>query len=496
MKVHLMFENKDLTINDSPLIQETLKDEVTKTTLEDLEINKIILSMSEDDSLINKVCTFVLSNPLNNIEEIKYRQNILQDVLNNKDVVKALYKLCFDTSEEVRYSRYSLSSEWLSSIFSASVGLITIYMKRFSEFRKIASKNIKKFSSKGFTSLLNTIIDDFSDSYISQVQKFLLHMNEGEGTLVSCKFGSFLQGTSYTYRKDKNEKLNPLMRFAPSYTLPERDNISAEDLSYRRDKAINETTNILAKVAENFEKFFEYLKLELAFYVGCINLYDKLSSSNLSFTFPKLEENFSEVEFTDLYDISLALFLKNGIVTNDLKASSDKKLFIITGANQGGKTTYLRSLGQSIIMAQCGMMVAGNSYKSSIKNNIYTHFKKEEDNNMNSGKLDEEMNRMDKIVSLIKEGDLLLSNESFSSTNEREGSEIFNSITKALVLHNISLACVTHMYEYASSFKDTNYTLFLKAEHTKEEGVTYKIKEGDVEKTAFGKEIYNSIFKE
>lgn len=492
MKVHLMFTDKDFDFNNN--ISET-----SSLLMEDLELENIINFMSNGDELIKSICISALSSPLNDISQIKYRQSVQQDVINNKDLINRLYNICKETGEEVRLSRYSLSSEWLSSIFSSAVGLISIYIKRFKELRIIADKNIKKFNSKGFTDLFSMIQNNFSDSYISQVLTFLTNTNERDGTLISAKFGSFLQGTSYIYRKEKNEKLNPKIRFAPSYTLPERDNISAEDLSYRRDKAINETANVLAKTAEHFDHFFNTLKNELAFYIGCLNLYDKLKSIKMPLCIPELKEqvknNSYKRNWKCLYDISLALLKKDKITGNDNNLENTQ-LHIITGANQGGKTVFLKSIGQAQLMAQSGMLVGAESFSVPVKNNIYTHFKKEEDSNMNSGKLDEEMSRMDKIVSKIKPNDMILSNESFSSTNEREGSEIFIQITKALLENNVEIFSVTHMNEYATSFLDNSYVDFLTAERTEGGELTFKIKPGKPASTAFGEEIYKSVFKD
>ena len=519
MKVHLMYNDRDLD----------LEQEISATyslLMADLDFDNVINTMSNGDDLIKSACKTVLSNPLKEISQIKYRQQIQQDVINNKELIKDLYKICKETGEEVRYSRYTLTSEWLSSIFSGAVGLITIYIKRFGEIRKIADKNIKKFNSQGFLQLLKMVQENFPDSYISQVQRTLADMNEGEGTLISAKFGSFLQGTSYTYRKNKNEKLNPKMKFAPSYTLPEMDSVSAEDLCYRCDKAKNETADILAKTAENFQNFFNTLKNELAFYVGCINLYEKINSINMPLCQPDFTGTAQNKDTTTskdkdtvsaaahnkdtapdtatatdshtrkwqgLYDLSLAL-LKNEKVTGNDNIIKEKKLCIITGANQGGKTTFLKSIGQAQLMAQCGMLVAAENFTAPVKNNIYTHFKKEEDTNMNSGKLDEEMSRMDKIVTAIKPGDMILSNESFSSTNEREGSQIFTQITNALMEENVEIFAVTHMCEYANSFTGNKNVEYLKAEHTEAGTLTYKMKPAMPSTTAFGEEIYRKVF--
>ncbi|MCX7715527.1 MAG: hypothetical protein N2171_07345 [Clostridia bacterium] len=141
-----------------------------------------------------------------------------------------------------------------------------------------------------------------------------------------------------------------------------RDDSGSTDFSKRRDRAINEVTNALAQAAEHIEKFFTMLQNELAFYVGCLNLSDTLRTLDMPICIPSLipqeEKNRS---WNTLYDISLALTKNEAVVGNDFSAEN-KELYIITGANQGGKTTFLRSLGQVQIMAQCGMFVGAGEF--------------------------------------------------------------------------------------------------------------------------------------
>jgi DNA mismatch repair ATPase MutS len=101
-----------------------------------------------------------------------------------------------------------------------------------------------------------------------------------------------------------------------------------------------------------------------------------------------------------------------------------KPLVVITGANRGGKSTFLRSVGLVHIMMQCGMFVPAQTFRSGVCSGIFTHFRREEDATMQSGKLEVELNRMRTIVEAIMPGGVILLNEFFASTNEREGSEI------------------------------------------------------------------------
>ena len=110
-------------------------------------------------------------------------------------------------------------------------------------------------------------------------------------------------------------------------------------------------------------------------------------------------------------------------MTNALDAK-DCRLLVITGANQGGKSTCLRSLGIAQIMMQCGMFVPAAQFEGALYRNNFTHFTRREDQSMNSGRLDEELRRMDAIVRQVTKDSLVLLNESFATTTEKEGSVI------------------------------------------------------------------------
>ena len=153
-----------------------------------------------------------------------------------------------------------------------------------------------------------------------------------------------------------------------------------------------------------------------------------------------------------LYDPALSLRLEGRAVGNDVEADG-QRLVMITGANQGGKSTFLRSVGVAQLMMQCGMFVAAESFTASISAERLTHFKREEDSTMEKGKLEEELSRMRDIAGEISPGCLLLGNESFASTNEQEGSEIARQIIRALLDSGIRVFFVTHLFGLADSFR-------------------------------------------
>ena len=199
--------------------------------------------------------------------------------------------------------------------------------------------------------------------------------------------------------------------------------------------------------------------------------------------------------FEELYDVCLALSMKQKIVGNGVNADH-KDLVIITGANQGGKSTFLRSIGLAQVMMQCGMFVPAESFCANICQGLFTHFKRKEDATMESGKLDEELSRMSDIVNNIRSTSMVLFNESFAATNEREGSEIARQIVSALLEKRIKVFFVTHLYEFAHGFYDKRMekAAFLRAERQADGVRTFKLIEGEPLQTSYGEDLYNRIF--
>lgn len=91
------------------------------------------------------------------------------------------------------------------------------------------------------------------------------------------------------------------------------------------------------------------------------------------------------------------LFLNNDSPTGRLSINN-RKLCIITGSNQGGKTTFLRSIGLAQLMAQSGLFVAAESFQCCLHTGIFTHFPNEEDQELRYGLLEEELCKLNHIT--------------------------------------------------------------------------------------------------
>ena len=276
-------------------------------------------------------------------------------------------------------------------------------------------------------------------------------------------------------------------------TVPDRDQAGMSAVSDLRDRGINLVANALAQATDHILAFFRALQTELAFYLGCINLQRRLLPSRTCL--PDLDVTTPMVRAKGLYDISLRLTTTATVVPNDVDARG-KHTIVITGANQGGKSTLLRSIGQAYVMAQAGMFAAAEQLTIDLPTAVFTHFKREEDTTMSSGKFDEELHRMSQIADRAHPGALVLFNESFASTNEREGSEIARQILGALRDAGIGTVVVTHFYDLAVSLFDRHdpSMLFLRAERADDGSRNFQVTPGVPLPTSFGDDLYREVF--
>jgi DNA mismatch repair ATPase MutS len=515
MKVLLMHRNKDFELRrPAPENRYARRQDVDRDTLlravlwnapalmQDLELNTLLHAMADADEFVFEVAQQALLSGLrNDLDTILYRQAILRDCLKNPVVVRSLYDLMAAVAEETMRQWWRLSGSYPSSMLYGSVDLMETFLGVLRKLRSIAEENESNFESEGFRSFLATLKKELSDQYLTTIKSHLKELKFRKGALLSAELGNSNEGTHYMLRKAHVKEqtwLDRLLAKGPvsySFRLDPRDEAGARILSDMRNRGISRVALALTQSSDHVLSFFKTLRTELAFYVGCLNLHSQLVSHGMPIAFPTPTPAGRPCHaFSGLCDVSLCLTVNRGVVGNALH-TEHKRLVVITGANQGGKTTFLRSIGLAQLMMQCGLFVGADDFKAEICSALFTHYKREEDTTMKSGKFDEELARMSEIADHIVPNSMLLFNESFAATNEREGSEIAAQIVRALLEKGMKVFYVTHLYEFALGFfNDKDKGVFLRAEREPDGRRTFKLAEGEPLQTSYGQDLYNELF--
>jgi DNA mismatch repair ATPase MutS len=468
---------------------------------QDLGLGILFNAMAAGDKFLFEVAVLALLSSLTDVDTIAYRQRILADCLRNEAIVRDIYRIAKEAIDQERKGYWSYFGRHPSGIVHRAVDVLQMFVAVLKQLRGVADEHAAKFASDGFARFFDMLKAELSDEYFAEVNRHLRHLQFRGGVLISAELGKGNKGKNYVLRKPHRSKpwLARLLEKAPpsySFQLHPRDEHGARALSALSDRGLNLVGNALARSTDHILSFFQMLRTELAFYIGCLNLHAQLRELDEPTCLPvPAGAGERKLSFARLYDVCLALSAGKKVVGNDLNADR-KSLCIVTGANTGGKSTFLRSVGLAQLMLQAGMFVGAGAFSAEIGAGLFTHYRREEDATMESGKWDEELSRMSEIVDNIGANSIVLFNESFASTNEREGSEIAGQIVRALLDRQVKVFFVTHLYQFASGFfeKRSKDTVFLRAERRPDGTRPFKLVEAAPLQTSYGEDLYQAIF--
>jgi len=476
------------------------------TLTADLSLETLFAAMARDDDCIFvAVRRLLLSSPENDIETIRYRQAIVQDCLKQATVVRELYATSIAALEKVKGHYLGTMSRYPDYVLREGVDDISGFLEFLKKLRSIADQHQQAFVSDGWVAFFAMLQENLSDDYFDIVQHHLEDLRLKNGELLSAELGVADKGSRYMIHRvpyhqrtlhDWWEELVGDKSGSYSFEIDARDQAGIQVLGTIRDRGLAVAARAVGKSADHLRAFFSMLRMELAFYVGCLNLHETLATKGEPLCIPQVAAaGEKQLSFHGLYDIALSLSIQAKVVGNDVE-SEGTPLVVITGPNTGGKSTFLRSVGLAQLMLQGGMYVPAESYSGSLCDSLLTHFKKEEDVGMTSGKFDEELGRMSQIVDHLTPHAVILFNESFAATNEREGSEIAREIVTALLDRGARAFYVTHMYDLAHGFfeKSGGKALFLRAGREASGTRTFKLDVGEPLPTSYGEDLYNNIF--
>lgn len=496
MKVRLMQEDRDFSLHE---VLPSQSPEVAQ----DLGLEPVFRTMAKGDLFLQDVARrAILRGHENTLETLRYRQEVLRDCLEHPEPVRDLYALALEAIERKKRYNIGFLDDYPGGILYRSVEAMRMFVGVLRKVRGVALAQSGHFRSRGFGNLFKRLLDELSDDYFSEIEAHLQTLKFDHGLLLSAELGPGNESTHHVLRRMNGQGQSwwqKLLRLGPpefTFRLDDRDEAGAKALSELRNRGINLAANALAQSVDHVLGFLTALRTELGFYVACLNLSEFLSNLQAPICLPDPQAAGSaRLEARGLYDLSLVLQMGHPAVGNGLQADGRNPI-LVTGANQGGKSTFLRGVGQAQLMMQVGMFVPAEAFRSTLSPGLFTHFKREEDAGLKRGKFDEELHRMSEIVDHLTPGSILLLNESFAATNDREGSEIADHVVSALLDRGIRILFVTHLFGFARTCFERmgERALFLRAERREDGTRTFKLLPGEPLETSFGVDLFNQLF--
>ena len=492
--------------------------------------NGAVKSVEKEDTYLMETLRNVMMVPLHSEEEIIYRQEILKDFIKNEDMVRELYTICTDVirkwNELGRGGREKLKQSNQAMRLTADIRILHLFSDSLGKIKNILKDPSLKIESGGLAGFRDDFMNAFPDEKEELLRDVLADISfytdgsddedEGREKIVRPRIvmeSGLEDGLKFSSLKLEEVSSRGEKFYKPGsakYKLRELVNSRTPDsFSAVNDARIGEQSQMLEygivsflveemkRMMEEFQSFFDRLRFQTAFYLAAVQLKAQMERISGEWCFPEVCDR-RDLEFIQLRELVMALERHVDVVGNSCSIMN-KDLLIVTGANQGGKSTFLRSIGIAQVMMQSGLMVMAGKYRAGIFPRLFVHFTRREDSEMNSGRLDEELGRMNRIVEQIGDGSMILLNESFATTTEREGSVIAYDIIRALGEAGVRILTVTHLLSFAKrvyeeSVKDGGLSVeFLSAERKDDGRRTFRMIRHAPELTSFGLDLYEEI---
>ena len=196
---------------------------------------------------------------------------------------------------------------------------------------------------------------------------------------------------------------------------------------------------------------------EFTYYIRFAEFIEKYRAAGFTFNEAKAV-NDGGMRARGFYNLKLAMTVEkpSDIVPNDLDFDEEHTVYILTGANRGGKTTVTQAVGLLFVLAQGGIDVPAEEFVCSPADCIFTHFPADEDKTIDLGRLGEECVRFKELYGSCTESSLLLLNESFSTTSFEEGYYIARDAVRAVLRKRTRTIFNTHMHKLAADISALN----------------------------------------
>jgi len=451
------------------ILFERTEDSIKKETLEapaffaDLNLDQIIDAITATRQEYNLKPFFY--TPLHDIDAIMYRHEILRDLENRTlfEQIQAFARKMRSMREHLAqadklYYTYQKERWFVDAVqiycdavicLQHDVSLVDVQSRGFAAFRAY----VTDYTSSGVFTALVTETKQLQ-AELSEVNYCLLikggsvkvRKYDAEidySTDVEDTFEKFKQGAAKDYR----------VKFR---TWPEMDHVEAQILTLVAKlypDVFGHLDDYRTKNEQYLDETLATFDREIQFYMAYLEYIAALKGAGLPFCYPHVSETGKDVYDYEGFDLALASKLvseHSPVVCNDFALKGTERIIVVTGPNQGGKTTFARTFGQVHYLASSGCLIPGREAQLLLFDNLFTHFEKEETITDLRGKLQDDLVRIHTILDQATSNSIIILNEMFTSTTLNDALFLSQKIMEHIFQLDALCVWVTFIDELAS----------------------------------------------
>ncbi|MHB9033202.1 MAG: MutS-related protein [Anaerolineae bacterium] len=472
-------------------------------TVEDLDLDELVRALvpkGDQRENVKKILTTLVDDP----DIIRYRNQVLNDLLQAPSLVNRFQELLPQLGEIGRLSSPQRQAQTPLQQVLWRLGELEMYVDCVASLHQALEEMSANLHSAGLLDLLAWVRATSSSQAFLTLQQELPELRKQMAGIKSLTVGinldaqlrpvgavlldirneEFVERTlldKLLKRQSDQQGIAELHAMPITRSLPgsqaARSGMSSDGSQPLMHPLFRDVNTVMMQaarpVAEALQRYLQVnasallsIEEELIFYLGAVHLVERVRSWGLPMEVPDIvPQEERSCYLADSYNLVLALRLANKgeaghlaeeIVRNDVDFSEAGRIFILTGPNRGGKTTYVQAVGQTQVLAQVGLFVPASGARLSPVSNIFTHFPAAEKATHERGRFGEEAKRLAAIFEAADRRSLILLNESLFSTSPGESLYLARDVVAALRLLGVRAIYATHLHELAENLETLN----------------------------------------
>jgi DNA mismatch repair ATPase MutS len=434
----------------------------------DLNLDQIVAAVTSGKEEYNLTPFFYV--PLHDVDAVTSRHEVMQDLENTrlfgdiKAFAQSMHAMRAHLAElEKRYYEHQNERWFLDAVnlygeavnrLARDLSVATLNSRGLRDFRDYLARYA---SSEPFTSTVKEakrlLVELSTIRYSVFIQGLRVEVRHYAGepdysTEVERTFERFHQGAVQAYT----------FRFSDSLEMNHVDARILDGIAQLHQQTFSELAQYRTNNKEFLDPTVVTFDREIQFYVAYVEYIARFKEAGLSFCYPRVSVSDKEEYAGQVFDLALAGKLIGGKTTpvcNDFYLEGPERIIVVSGPNQGGKTTFARTFGQLHYLASLGCLVPGTRAQLYLPDRIFAHFEREEHMTTLRGKLEDDLVRIHEISAVATPRSLIIINEIFASTTLRDA--IFLSKNVAAAIMDLDALCVwvTFLDEVASLSEKT-----------------------------------------